>query len=524
MLFRKRFAAMLPTTKTILDIRYIFLCLPLLAMACVRPAPGGSAWQASTPGVLATADGSAAFVSTPTAAFRLPPTRQPGAPIPSPTPDTPHFVSTASAGAQMYEVQPGDTLSVIAETLGVSVEALVAANHLTNPDRLDVGQVLVIPAVTPQAQGPAFKIIPDSELVYGPMSLTFDVEAFVRQKGGYLASYQEVVGEDVFSGAQIVARVARDYSVNPRLLLAVLEHRAGWVGQAEPAANTLEWPLGVRDGRPAGLYRQLTWAANALNYGYYRWRAGGVQKWTLADGRVVPISPVINAGTAGVQYLFAQLDEYPQWLQDVSPQGLFATYQRLFGYPFDLAIEPLVPADLQQPPMQLPFERGALWAFTAGPHGGWDSGSAWAALDFAPWGIRGCVQSDLWVVAVADGWIVRAEDGAVIQDLDDGHEQTGWAVLYMHIERRDRVRPGVYLRAGERIGHPSCEGGVYTGTHLHLARKFNGEWIAADGSVPFNLEGWVSSGAGVVNEGFLTRNGVSLQAYDGSESVNQIRR
>lgn len=496
----------------------------LFATACVRSATGGSAWQPSAPGAVEARTGAAAPPSTPTASFRLPPTRRPGAPISSPTPDAPHFVSTTEQAAQTYEVRPGDTLGAIAEALGVSVQDLIAANHLSDPDHLDVGQVLVIPAITPQAQGPAFKIIPDSELVYGPMSLVFDVEAFVRQKGGYLAAYQEVVGERLLSGAQVLMRVAQDYSVNPRLLLAVLEYRAGWVTQPKPQADTLDWPLGVRDGRPAGLYRQLTWAANALNEGYYRWRAGGVQKWVLADGRVVPVHPAINAGTAGVQSLFARLDDYPRWLQDVSPQGLFATYQQLFGYPFDLAIEPLVPADLQQPPMQLPFERGALWAFTAGPHGGWDTGSAWAALDFAPWGMRGCAQSELWVVAVADGWIVRAADGAVVQDLDDGHEQTGWAVLYMHIESRDRVRPGVYVRAGDRIGHPSCEGGVYTGTHLHLARKFNGEWIAADGPVPFNLEGWISSGAGVVNEGYLRRADVTLQAYDGSASINQIQR
>ncbi len=498
--------------------------LLIVLVACVRPASRSPAWSVPGAGGNTPVVGKAMPRHTPTAAFRLPPTRRPGDPVLSPTPDAPHFVVPTSSGVSTYEVQPGDTLSAIAERLGVSLEALIAANHLTDPNRLDVGQVLTVPAVTPQAQGPAFKIIPDSELVYGPMSLTLDVSAFVRQQGGYLAAYQEQVGDLLLSGAQVVERVAQDYSVNPRLLLAILEHRAGWVTRAHPDATTLDWPLGVRDGRPAGLYRQLTWAANALNRGYYLWRAGGVPQWTLADGQVVAVEPTINAGTAGVQYLFAQLDEYPQWAQDVSPQGLAATYQRLFGYPFDWAIEPLVPPDLQQPPMQLPFEIGALWAFTAGPHGGWDSGSAWAALDFAPWGMEGCMESDLWVVAVADGWIVRAADGAVVQDLDDGHEQTGWAVLYLHIAARERVRAGVYLRAGERIGHPSCEGGVYTGTHLHLARKFNGEWIPADGPVPFNLDGWVSSGAGLVNEGYLTRRGVVLQAYDGSESINQIGR
>jgi murein DD-endopeptidase MepM/ murein hydrolase activator NlpD len=177
--------------------------------------------------------------------------------------------------------------------------------------------------------------------------------------------------------------------------------------------------------------------------------------------------------------------------------------------------------------MQLPFEPGQTWSFTGGPHGGWDSGSAWAAIDFAPPGEpAGCVTSDAWVVAIADGVIVRTGTGEVIQDLDnDGYEQTGWDVLYMHIETRDRVLPGAYVYAGERIGHPSCEGGISNGTHVHLARKYNGEWIPADGSLPFNLEGWISSGDGIEYDGFLTRGAAHLEAMEGVfADKNQISK
>ena len=100
--------------------------------------------------------------------------------------------------------------------------------------------------------------------------------------------------------------------------------------------------------------------------------------------------------------MFAALYGRPDWEAAVTETGLFATYNAMFGYPFDLAIEPLVPTGVRQPPMQLPFEQGQDWAYTGGPHGGWDSGSAWAALDFAPpIDALGCVQSDVWVVAVA---------------------------------------------------------------------------------------------------------------------------
>lgn len=44
-----------------------------------------------------------------------------------------------------YEVVPGDTLGEIAGRLGVSVEALAAANNLADPDALMPGQVLLIP-------------------------------------------------------------------------------------------------------------------------------------------------------------------------------------------------------------------------------------------------------------------------------------------------------------------------------------------------------------------------------------------
>ena len=109
----------------------------------------------------------------------------------------------------------------------------------------------------------------------------------------------------------------------------------------------------------------------------------------LQDDTVVPIANTINAGTAGVQHFFSLLYGKPDWDQAVSENGLFATYQQLFGYPFDYAVEPLLPPDLTQPAMQLPFEPGDVWSFTGGPHGGWADGAGWAALDFAPPGPAG---------------------------------------------------------------------------------------------------------------------------------------
>jgi murein DD-endopeptidase MepM/ murein hydrolase activator NlpD len=44
-----------------------------------------------------------------------------------------------------YTVVPGDTLGAIASRFGVSLDNLIAANGISDPNRLSVGQVLVIP-------------------------------------------------------------------------------------------------------------------------------------------------------------------------------------------------------------------------------------------------------------------------------------------------------------------------------------------------------------------------------------------
>ncbi len=50
-----------------------------------------------------------------------------------------------NGAAETYTVQGGDTLSAIARNHGVTVAALIAANHIENPNLIRPGQVLTIP-------------------------------------------------------------------------------------------------------------------------------------------------------------------------------------------------------------------------------------------------------------------------------------------------------------------------------------------------------------------------------------------
>jgi murein DD-endopeptidase MepM/ murein hydrolase activator NlpD len=445
---------------------------------------------------------------------------------PSPTPDPVRNLPAVPTDGRTYYVQANDTLMKIANAYGITVDAIIAENDLLNPDFLSVGQELSLPAPIPGSPAPDFKLIPDSELVNGPYNARIDIRAHILEKGGYLASYSEEVDGEILSGADIVEMVSLNYSVNPRLLLAILEHMSGWVTRPQTEIRTFDYPVGQRDSWRSGLYFQLAWAANTLNRGYYLWRVNGLGYFTTEDGTLIPASPVVNAGTAGLHYMFAQILPEAAWRGAVSPDGFIQTYQRLYGYPFDWAVEPLIPPGLIQPLLQLPFEPGVRWVFTGGAHGGWDSGSAWSALDFAPPKEQlGCIQNDEWVVAMADGLIVRSEDGAVVQDLDgDGYAETGWALFYMHIETRDRVEVGTYLSAGQKIGHPSCEGGVSSGTHVHIARRYNGEWIPIAGSIPFVLDGWTAVDTGVLYNGYLQKGDRVIEPCECRDEENKIQR
>lgn len=484
----------------IIGILSLFI-LGVTIIACYKPAPNPEPWQLSfqTPIVVST---NSVLQVTPF----LPATRPPGQPIVSPTPDTAHIMPTLRSEPVSYTVQFNDSLSAIARKYGVDLNAVMNANQINNANYLEVGQVLTIPTVDPNLEPADFKIIPDSELVFGPTSIGFDINSFLNKYGGYLSTME--------NSGSVVMQVAKDYSVNPRILLSLLEYQTGWVTSAnKDLDNSKPAPT---DAWKTSLFTVLSRTANSLNMGYYDWRANQLSYYVLSDGSYIPTSATINAGTAAVQYWASDRYGKTQWQKTVSEDGVFTTYKNFFGYPFDYSFDPLIPENLSQPDMILPFQQGVAWSFTGGPHPAWGDGAAWSALDFAPPGSpMGCAVSGDWVTAVADGLIVRTEFGAVIQDLDgDGYEQSGWVVLYMHMSTWERVEPGTFVEKGALIGHASCEGGISSGSHLHIARRYNGEWIDADGDIPFIMDGYQAESSGIAYNGFLERNGAYIEAWD----------
>ena len=83
--------------------------------------------------------------------------------IPNPVVPTTTAPPTTTLPSLVVTVEYGDSLSAIAGRYGVSVQAIVEANGITNPDRLSVGQSLVIPGVAPPVDPEA----PSTD--YGPV-------------------------------------------------------------------------------------------------------------------------------------------------------------------------------------------------------------------------------------------------------------------------------------------------------------------------------------------------------------------
>lgn len=429
----------------------------------------------------------------------------------------------------LYETQNGDMLDSIAYRFGTSASRIVSSEKIKSSGFLKAGIPMLIPQKK-RAYCSSEKIIPDEYVSFSKTALSFDYTAEIEKAGGYLSGYTEEISEGKKSGIEILKKVSLDYSINPLLLMALLEYKSHWIYEAPDTIAEQDYPVGWIDESSKGLYKQLSWAAQQLSKGYYGWRYSKISEIPYYKSpkpeQTIYFEPSLNAGSVAVQYLFSQIAPYSDINEDIfGGNGFLQTFYNMYGNIWD-GYEPDpngLNDQLSQIELQLPFAENEKWSLTGGPHESWTTGSPLGALDLAPMASQhGCASSNHWVEAAAAGKVIRTGVGTVVVDMDgDGNEETGWVMLYLHIATKEKVAAETELKQGDHIGHPSCEGGLATGTHVHIARKYNGEWIPADGPIPFKLSGWTAYEGKTAYTGGLYRGNqqVIAESFGSSESL-----
>ncbi len=337
-------------------------------------------------------------------------------------------------------------------------------------------------------------MLQDGELVNGPAQAGFDSAAFLAERGSALAGYSELARGTEREAGEIVDYVARQHSISPRLLLALLELETGSVDGGGSGYTPTS--------QATGLFNRLSMSAAWLADGYYGMKYRGTRELDFAGG-------ARQAGPAdrgAAHFALARYLARGSSAADLpGRQAAFAeVYARLFD-PSPVLDPPIPEAGFRQPPLLLPWEEGQRWHYTGGPHGAWGIATAWGAVDFAPPTMVGCRAAPEWVIAAAPGVVTWSDDGLVLADMDgDGSDATGWVLVYLHMATDGRMPVGTVLAAGDRVGHPSCEGGVADGAHVHFTRRYNGEWLPADGGpAPMNLSGWIFTSYGSEYDGSM---------------------
>ena len=94
-------------------------------------------------------------------------------------------------------------------------------------------------------------------IVFASTASNYDIENEILKADGFLARYTEETSTGTRSGIEIVRQVAQDYSINPMILLALIEFRSHWLFGEPNGAAERDYPVGWHETANKGLYKQV---------------------------------------------------------------------------------------------------------------------------------------------------------------------------------------------------------------------------------------------------------------------------
>ena len=162
---------------------------------------------------------------------------------------TPYPTRPAYSPAELvdYIAQTGDTLPALAARFNTTIKEIRDANPIIPPDATTMppGMPMSIPIYYRALWGTPYQIIPDAVFVDGPDAVSFNTAQFINQQPGWLSAYHAWAFQGTRTAAEIVNYVAINYSISPKLLLALLDYQSGAFSQPSISAEAEKNLLGT---------------------------------------------------------------------------------------------------------------------------------------------------------------------------------------------------------------------------------------------------------------------------------------
>ncbi len=358
-------------------------------------------------------------------------------------------------GSDIYIVQRGDTLSAIAHRLGTTISALAQANGLANPSLIYVGQRLLIPSAAPSP----------------PEEPTPGVQIHVVQRGEYLSQIARRYGVTVSDLAEAngLANPSLIY-VGQRLIIPTLTATL-----PPPFASVELVPSRVAQGHTLLIRvetegdvelagdlegQSLTFSGQGGDYwavvGFSPWSQPGPYRWSLvatdSRGKEVEASGLVLVVAEDFPIQYITLPPGREELLD--PDLINREWAQVSAIFAQVSPEKLWQGYFQVPAAgEVSSLFGTRRSYNGGPVASYHMGVDYAAAEAAP-----VVAANTGRVALAQELTVRGN--AVI--IDHG---LGVHTAYFHLSGI-AVSQGQEVEKGGLIGYVGSTG-LATGAHLH---------------------------------------------------------
>lgn len=390
-------------------------------------------------------------------------------------------VPVQAQSPESYTVAPGDTLGAIAARYGVSLDALVAANGILDPNQVAVGQVLAIPSGSDPvaiaiAGGAAYsgstvgvRALPGDTMTRLAVRYGQDPALVAGLNGGEI-DQRLFPGQPVALPAEAIPTQQPAYLgsiTGIELTPSIVQGRTGhiYVDTIRPIALTATWlgqPIVFTPVDAAGLRQFALLPVGALQeVGAYDLILG----YTTARG--APVSRTWTIGVEDGAYESQEIVVSEDKAALMTPDAIQAERDKVVGVWSQIS-----PSLLWSGPFLRPIDLQYLTTSPFGTRRDYsvaDIGNFHAGQDFgAPEGVL--------ITAPADGVVVLAEPltvrgNAVILDHGRGVFTGFWHMSEI------KVVAGQTVAAGEVVGIVGNTG-LSTGAHLHWEMRVYG--VAVD--------------------------------------------